>query len=249
MQRDLNRKMEEQLKQNNISRVWRGLKRWWMTWSYSLKDWISHLPLPLPIHPCCNPPHLHPQYTVVFCFFLYFSGAFSTIQPVFLRNKLERSVVHHRLSPWTTLPTELQCVRGWDGELDCCLQYRGCTGNHLQVHVHCSSQAIAVWWLHNPLPHHRWGWQGVQRTDPGLFGLVPVEPPPDECREDQSAGGGFPQAQTNQEGPALSWDAPSTQCRWWDDNQAIIPDGERLPPDAGHSESTGELLQWQAASP
>lgn len=69
-----------------------------------------------------------------------------------------------------------------------------------------------------PLPHHRWGWQGVQRSDPGLFGLVPVEPPPDEYREDQSAGGGFPQAQSNQEGPALSWDASSTQCRWWDDN-------------------------------
>lgn len=33
-------------------------------------------------------------------------------------------------------------------------------------------------------------------TDTGLDGLVP-EPPPAQNREDQGAGGGFPQAQTS----------------------------------------------------
>ena len=55
---------------------------------------------------------------------------------------------------------------------------------------------IVLWLLLSCLPHYRLGQQGVQRTDPGLCELVPVELPLDECRENQRAGDGLPQVQT-----------------------------------------------------
>lgn len=54
-----------------------------------------------------------------------------------------------------------------------------------------------LWWLCHSRPHYRWGWLRVQTVDSGLCGLVPAEPFPDQCRENQGAGNGFTQVQSH----------------------------------------------------
>lgn len=59
-----------------------------------------------------------------------------------------------------------------------------------------TATANVLRWLCNRRPHHRWGQQGVQRTDSGICGLFPAKLPTDQWKENPRAGGRLPQEQT-----------------------------------------------------
>jgi len=121
-------------------------------------------------------------------------SAFNTIQPKLLRDKLELIGVDQHFISWVFdyLTNRPQFVRtqDWHGYL----QYRHPSRNgfgsvllhpvirRLPIqHLHCYLQKF--WWLYSSWFHPKWWWQGVQRTDSELCGLVPVKIPPNQRKK------------------------------------------------------------------
>ncbi|KAK3563902.1 hypothetical protein QTP86_004850 [Hemibagrus guttatus] len=154
--------------------------------------------------------HLEKAGSTVRAMFFDFSSALNTIQSVLLRDKLEYMGVGHHLSTWILhyLTNRPQYVRARkcashmvvcntgapQGMVLAPFLFTVYTSDFMFSSASCHLQKFSdISAIVDLITDDD---DRVQKTDPGLCGLLPTELPPDKCGKNQRVRGGFLQAQT-----------------------------------------------------